>query len=160
MDRALLQVLRAPLTLPATALEESQGSPYAFAPRADRARFLPRDAGLDEWVGWINPYKISPLINVAPDTAVAMQALPANFRRAYLIVQNKGPGNLFLNFGFAPSALNSLTLVSTQVYEIIGGGVGGAFVPRDSVWLLTDLAGTTVAVAEGVVVPTFTVPRT
>lgn len=152
MDRAQADILREPLTQPGSALEEVQGPPFAFNPGANRARQRPIDAGLTSG-GWLNPYKAT-LYPITPDTAVSSQALQANFRRSYLLIQCKGPGNLFVNFSQSADALNSITLVPSQVYELIGGAEGGSFCMRDSVWMLTDVAGTTGIVIEGVTVPT------
>lgn len=152
MDRDLAKILRLPLDAPATALEEVQGAPFPFFPGARLARQRPIDAGLLP-SGWANPYKAT-LYPVTADIALSSQALQANLRRSYLLIQNKGPGNLFVNFSQAADAINSITLVPTQVYELIGGAEGGGFVMRDSVWVLTDVAGTTAVIIEGVAVPT------
>lgn len=158
MDRrqALGAALMAPIVWPASALEIVQGPMFPLLPAADRARFQPVSSNQRD-DSWQNRSKAT-LFPFTADTAVSSQALAANFRRTYLLIQCKGPGNLFINFGQAADALNSITLVPNQAYELIGGGEGGAFVMRDSVWCLTDTAGTTGIVIEGVSVPPVVLP--
>ncbi len=151
---------------PQSGVEQSQGYPYPAIPGAARVLETPADPGLSQ-KGWSNPYKMSFYGRPVPDQASAssIQALGSNFRRVYLIIQNKGPGNLFVNFGVEASAngLNCLQLVSTQVYEQIGGGgvfpdgnstLITSFVTRDSIYILSDAANTTCVIGEGVWYPT------
>jgi len=158
MNAELLEYARIRLKAAPTALELAQGSPYPFDDDANAARFYPIDSGLDDYYGWLNPYKAT-IYPVTPDNVNSSQALQANFRRTYLLIQNKGPGNLFFNFGQAASALISISLVANQFGEWLGGGAGGCFVPRDSIWILTDVAGTTAIIGEGIEVPTFNLQR-
>lgn len=153
MDRRqqLGAALVAPIVVAGTALEQAQGPMWPFNPAAERARFQPLNSNQRD-DGWQNQSKAT-LLPFTPDTSVSTQALQANLRRTYLLLQNKGPGNLFVNFGQSADALNSITLVPNQAYELIGGGEGGAYVMRDSIWVLTDVAGTTGIVIEGVNVP-------
>lgn len=154
MDRRQVMqaiALAAPFTAPATALEIAQGSPYLGNPAAEAISRRPVTADFSN-VLWENPYK-SILYPFTPDTVVSTQALAGNIRRCYLLIQNKGPGNLFVNFGAAADQLNSVMLVPGQVYELIGGLEGGAYVMRDSVWVLTDLLGTVGVVIDGFPVP-------
>jgi hypothetical protein len=80
-------------------------------------------------------------------------------------MQNQGPGNVFVNFGQSATApvtagapANCLQLITTQFYEQIGGGsvnmdgfpMPSAFVSPDYVSAITDTAGTTMIVGEGV----------
>lgn len=143
--------LLSPLRAPGTALEIIQGPLYPFDDESQLLSKTPVDPGLKD-AGWTNPYRLS-IYPFTPDTAVSQQVLGGNMRRAYLVIQNKGPGNLFVNFGQAADALNSITLVPTQQWEIIGGQEGGSFIPRDSIYVLTDTLGTTGVMAEGVAVP-------
>lgn len=147
--------LVAPIVVPGTALEQAQGPMWPFDPGAEAARFRPLNSNLrtDDWQ---NTCK-STLYPFTALTTQSTQALQANFRRTYLLIQNKGPGNLFVNFGQAADALNSITLVPSQVYELIGGK-NAAFVMRDSVWILTDTVATTGIVLEGVQVPATILP--
>lgn len=148
---------------PQTGIEQAQGLPYRTLPPQVRRTLETPNEGSINIRGWVNPYKLTFYGYPAPDGssgASAVQVLAANWRRCYLIIQNKGPGNLFVNFGSEPSTTgsNCLQLVSTQVYEQIGGGgvfpdkdstLVSSFVARDAVYILSDLAGTTVAVGEG-----------
>ena len=148
--------LMTPIVVAGTALDQAQGGMWPFDRDAERARFEPLNSNQRD-DGWQNTSKAT-LFPFTPDTLISSQALQANFRRTYLLIQNKGPGNLYVNFGQAADALNSLTLSPTQVYELIGGGQGGSFVMRDSVWVLTDLANTRGIVLEGVDVPATKLP--
>lgn len=148
----LRELMLQPLRSPATALEIAQQlPPFPFSPAANALARQPVDPGLKD-AGWRNPYRTA-LYPFTPDTANSIQALPANPRRAYLVIQNKGPGNLYVNFNQWADALNSVTLVPSQQWELIGGQAGGSFVPSDAIYVLTDLAGTTGVVVEGVAVP-------
>jgi hypothetical protein len=147
----LRALLLQPLEMPGTALEYLTGSAYPWCPEAELLSRTPLDPGLiDE--GWSNPYRTT-VFPFTPDTVVSQLFVQSNRRRAYLVIQNKGPGNMFVNFGMAADALNGVTLVPTQSWEIIGGEQGGAFVPPDSIYALTDLAGTTGVIVEGVALP-------
>ncbi len=91
------------------------------------------------------------------DTAIPQRVIAGNFKRTYLLIQNLGPGNLFLGVGVDPNAGggNVLNLVTTQVYEQIGGGFylppnpwypqgvafAQSFVSPEYISLLTDTAG-------------------
>ncbi len=140
-----------PLRAPATALEIIQGPLYPWDDESQLLSKTPVDPGLKD-TGWVNPYRAT-VYPFTPDTLQSAQVLGGNFRRAYLVIQNKGPGNLFVNFGQAADALNSITLVPSQQWEVSGGQDGGSFIMRDSVYVLTDLAGTTGVILEGVAVP-------
>lgn len=142
-----IQALRAP----ATALELAQGNPFDWNPAAKAFTQRPIDPGLKD-AGWINPYR-AVVYPFTPDNVISFQGLPANRRRTYLVIQNKGPGNLFVAFDQAADPLTSVTLVPSQAWEIIGGAAGGPFVPSSAVWVLTDTLGTTGVFVEGVSVP-------
>lgn len=146
---------------PATGVEQSQGSAYDVQPGVQEALQRPRDPGINV-KGWVNPYTLT-FYTFAVSTTTPLTALPGNKRRAYLIIQNQGPGNLFVNFGQDASAAtatipsNGLQLVQTQVYEIIGGGDvdpyenprANCFVPGNYVSLISDLANTFALIGEG-----------
>lgn len=163
-NRAELDARAIQAWVPGTGVEQSQGDPYAgVMPPQVRAKLqVPGDPGINI-KGWSNPYKMTFYGFSVPDQASesSIVALAGNFKRAYLLIQNKGPGNLFVNFGTeaAPDGVNCLQLVSTQVYEIIGGGgvfpdrsspLISSFIPRDSVYILSDTAGTTCTIGEGI----------
>lgn len=144
-------------------VEQSQGDPYKNLPPSVRQKLqIPNDPGINIH-GWRNPYKATAYGFPVPDqaTASAVRALAGNARRCYLLIQNKGPGNLFLNFGTEPSPNggNCLSLIATQFYELIGGGgvfpdgntsLPSSFVPRDDIYVLSDAASTTCTIVEGV----------
>jgi len=76
-------------------------------------------------------------------------ALIENKRRAYLIIQNLGPGNIFVQFGSAAAINQTLKFVVQQVYEPQIAGYQGTNCPiRNSVNLIADLAATTAIVGE------------
>jgi hypothetical protein len=88
-------------------------------------------------------------------TTQSIQALIENSKRAYLIIQNQGPGNLFVQFGSAAAVGLTLKFVPQQVYEPqIAGHFDtksgrGAMVPiRNSVNLIADAASTLAIVGE------------
>lgn len=88
-------------------------------------------------------------------TTQSIQALIENSKRAYLIIQNQGPGNLFVQFGSAAAIGLTLKFVPQQVYEPqIAGHFDartgkGAIVPiRNSVNLIADAANTLAIVGE------------
>lgn len=142
---------------PASGVEENQGNPYYNQPGVGPQLQIPADPGIN-MRGWINPFRMSSY-QVAVPTDVAVQAIPGNLRRAYLLVQNLGPGNLYINFGTDAVVNTCHILVQTQFYEQIGGGtydydrnrsVANCFVTRDYVSLLSDAANTFAIVSEGV----------
>lgn len=161
-NRELLQNRATQRWRPQSGVEASQGDPYLGLPGVRAKLQVPGDPGLNIR-GWVNPYKVTFYGVNVPDQATdpSIVALAGNFRRTYLLIQNKGPGNLFVNFGLAAAAngVNCLTLVTTQVYELIGGGgvfpdrdspLPSSFVPRDSIYMLADAAATTAVIAEGI----------
>lgn len=145
---------------PATGIEENQGALYP----QDIAAFLqkPQAMGVNQQ-GFVNPYSLT-LYQFGLSTTQAQRVIPPNLRRCYLIIQNQGPGNVYLNFGqdvtLATAAANSngMQLIQTQIYEQIGGGgvdpqgntVTECFVSPDYVSAITDTAGTTIMVGEGI----------
>lgn len=148
---------------PQTGIEAVQGNPYRYEKKTAQGLSVPLDPGIN-LAGWVNPYSLSQY-QVALNTLNAVQVAPPNLRRAYLILQNQGPGNIYIAFGAsaqAPSATqnaNCLQLITTQFYEQIGGGSmdittgtprPGLFVSPDYITGITDTAATTVLVLEGV----------
>jgi hypothetical protein len=159
-DTANVKELGTQEPFPASGIEQAQG-PY-YPDDIGEALAIPQAFGLN-LTGWVNPYRFTlytyPLLTTQPT-----RVIPANLRRAYLIMQNQGPGNAFVNFGQDVSAAsttansNGLQLIQTQFYEQIGGGgldAGGnpravCFVSPDYVSIITDTAGTTMLIGEGV----------
>lgn len=108
---------------------------------------LPRGGVLD--VEWENKYTASLYPFVA--TLVAQIIIPANPRRAYVLVQNKDAVNdLLINFGQKPTAFNAVIIEPGGNYEFVGGSFGGAFVPSNSVWVLGTAATQDGVLVEGV----------
>ena len=153
---------------PGSGIEESQGSPYLELPGVQADLQRPLDPGIDT-PSYVNPYKTVMYSVTAISTTVPMRALSGNSKRTYLLVQNLGPGNMYLGIGTDPNAggVNVLNLVSTQTYEQIGGGVYlppnpwypqgvslcFAFVSPEYISLLVDTAGTNAMILEGSYVP-------
>lgn len=142
---------------PATGVEENQGDPYAYLPGVQEQFQVPADPGIN-YKGWINPYRMTSY-QVAVPTTNPIQAIPGNLRRAYLIVQNLGPGNLYVNFGTDAVIGTCMVMVQTQFYEQIGGGtfdydrmrsVPNAFVSPQYVSLISDAALTFAIITEGI----------
>lgn len=107
--------------------------------------------GRAAFVGF-NKYRTRTFARVA-STTEAEEMVIANDARAWLLIQNKGPGNVYVNYGVSGDLTNSIVLVATAAQEFIGGGPGGAFVPSESVWIFADAANTVVVVGEGVYLP-------
>lgn len=127
----------------------------AYAPLGDLPYDRDRGGKLNRPSGgllpgeWENRYTASlyPFVTVA----TAQQIVPANARRAYLLVQNKdGATDMFINFGQKPSAFTSVIIIPGGNYEFVGGSFGGAFVPMDSVWIIGGAVGLEGVLVEGV----------
>jgi hypothetical protein len=158
---ALRARARRPWT-PQSGIDASQGNPFAGQPSL--ADTMPiGDPGVN-LQSWVNPYSFT-IYQSLLGTSQATRIAPPNLRRAYLILQNQGPGNVYLNFGqdaTAPTLTqpsNCMQLITTQFYEQIGGGgydlnAGvsrpSSFVSPDYVSAITDTAGTTIITGEGV----------
>jgi hypothetical protein len=159
------QALGAQPWLPGTGIEENQGSSFwQLPPEVQEDLQLPGNPGIDT-PSFLNPYRTVMYAVAGIDTEVPLRALGGNSKRTYLIVQNQGPGNLFLGIGTDPnsSGTNVMTLVATQLYEQIGGGfflppnpwypkgltICTAFVSPEYISLLTDTLGTTAMILEG-----------
>lgn len=154
---------------PQSGVEEAQGNPYPdnLSGLADALQ-RPLDPGIDTPT-YANPYRTVMYSITGIDTAVPLRALQGNSKRTYLLVQNLGPGNLFLGIGVDPTSggVNVLNLVSTQVYEQVGGGfflppnpwfplgvsMPLSFCSSDYISLLTDTLGTNAMVLEGTYSP-------
>lgn len=145
------------LRTPATGVEESQGDPYYNLPGVSPQMQMPADPGIN-LRGWLNPFKMTSYV-VAVPTSAPVQAIPGNLRRTYLLIQNLGPGNVFVGFGADAIDGQSHVLITTQFYEQIGGGtfdydrnrsVANAFVTRDYISVLADAADTFMVISEGV----------
>lgn len=142
--------------VPASGVEQSQGEPYFNQPGVQRQLDIPADPGID-YRGWHNPYKSSTYVVGLSDTDPVL-ALPGNLRRTYLLVQNIGPGNVWMNFGSDAIVGQCHFFVNTQFYEQIGGGaydydrrrsVPNSFVTRDYVSAIADAPDTFLIVTEG-----------
>jgi hypothetical protein len=145
---------------PNTGIEQNQGELYA--PQIQYELDKPQDMGLNV-LGFVNPYSLT-FYSVDLVVGEPTQAVPPNQRRVYLILQNQGPGNIWLNFGqgvtiaTVASNSNGIQLIQTQIYEQIGGGymrpdgesITNCFVSPDYLSATTDQAGTTLLVGEGV----------
>lgn len=88
-------------------------------------------------------------------TTQSVVALIENSKRAYVIIQNQGPGNLFVQWGSSAAVGLCLKFVPQQVYEPQIAGhfdlkLGrGAMVPiRNSLNLIADAANTLAIVGE------------
>jgi hypothetical protein len=145
---------------PATGIEQNQGPLYS--PDIQEQLQQPQDIGINV-EGYVNPYSLT-FYSQPLTVNEALQVVPPNQRRVYLLLQNQGPGNVWLNFGQAVTVAtvlqnsNGLQLVQTQTYEQEGGGymdVNGnsipyIFVSPDYISAVTDTAGTTLLIGEGV----------
>lgn len=161
--KALLNARARQNWFPGSGVEQSQGDPYSDLPPSVRENLqIPADPGITV-KGWENPYRLTFYPVQVPDQATdpSIQAIAGNLKRCYLIIQNYGPGNLFINFGQAcnVNGTNCLTLIGSQVYEQIGGGgvfpdrnsiLVSSFVARDPIFVLADQPGTTAVIGEGV----------
>ena len=96
-----------------------------------------------------NPYTQVNIPFVTDGTS--QRVLPANPRRTYLIVQNKGADFIYVNFSQAATTDNGLRIIAGGNYEIIGGEDGGSHVPRDDVFVLGAVAGLNCVVSEGMI---------
>ena len=147
---------------PASNVEQSQGNPYPGA-----HEITPNAYNVGQG-GFVNPFALTFFVHQL-QVSLPERVVPPNFKRCYLLLQNQGPGNIYLNFGqdvVPPTVINNVTvansngmqLISKQVYEQIGGGDVDsrgvtrtyAFVSPDYISVTTDLAGTTLLIGEGV----------
>lgn len=111
---------------------------------------------LDPGIGDPSPLYNGVVGSVYPVTVnlLSLVAAVENIRRAYLIIQNLGPGNLWVQFGSSAAVNFCLKFVPSQVYEPQIAGFKGTNCPiRNSVNLVADLAGTTAIIGEATWVP-------
>lgn len=143
---------------PATGVAENQGDPYYALPGVTEQFQIPADPGIN-YLGWRNPFKSTTYLAANLDTANPTIVLPGNLRRVYLLLQNLGPGNLWVNFGSDAVVNTCHVLITTQFYEQIGGGgfdytrnksVPQSFVTREYVSVIPDAVATSVAITEGI----------
>lgn len=153
---------------PTSGIEENQGSGYLELPHVVSDLQKPLNPGISTPT-YVNPYRTVMYSVTGIGTANPVRALTGNSKRTYLMVQNLGPGNLFLGLGVDPVAggANVLNLVTTQVYEQIGGGVyippnamfplglslSFAFCSPEYVSVLADQANTKAMIVEGSYIP-------
>lgn len=148
---------------PASGIEENQGPP-SMRPGQLQQLQVPRDPGLNI-PGFNNPWILTLYGPIALSTTISTIILQGNRRRTYLLIQNQGPGNVWVNFdadvtrATATANSNGLQLVTTQALEQIGGGfvklstgevIPNSFVTGGNVTAITDTAGTTMLAGEGV----------
>jgi hypothetical protein len=145
---------------PQSGIEEAQG--FLYPPDLENWLQIPQAMGVN-LQSFVNPYSLT-LYQYQVSTTQPLRVIPPNLRRCYLIIQNQGPGNLYINFGqdvtlaTAVANSNGMQLIQTQIYEQIGGGgvdpngntVTECFVSPDYVSAITDTAGTTIMVGEGI----------
>lgn len=156
--------------LPAgSGVEESQGDPYEWSPELQAWADTPLNPAIN-LPNFKNPYQTVMYLVSGIPIGNSIQALPGNSARTYLLLQNQGPGNLFVGIGTNPNASGSnvLALVSSQVYEQIGGGfflppnpwypngisIPFSFVSPEYIQVSCDTADTTMMVLEGSFSPT------
>lgn len=155
-----LKALGTQSKVPASGIEENQGQLYP--PFIQRQLNVPQDLGVNV-EGFVNPYSLT-FYSYNLEVGQPLRIVPPNIRRVYLILQNQGPGNIWINFGqdvsIATVAANSngMQLIETQIYEQIGGGymdqngvsITNCFVSPDYISVVTDTAGTSILTGEGV----------
>lgn len=158
------QVLGFQEWIPQNGVEDNQGDPYWDQPQASDDARTPLDPGIDT-PGYVNPYRTVMYSITGLSTTIPARVLQGNFKRCYLIIQNLGPGNMYVGIGTDPNngGSNVLNLVSTQVYEQIGGGfflppnpwypdgisICSSFVSPDYISLMVDTPGTNAMILEG-----------
>lgn len=150
--------------IPQSGIEDNQGDPYELLPSMSEAARTPMDPGIDT-PGYTNPYRTVQYSITGLSTTLPTRVLTGNLKRTYLLIQNLGPGNMYLGIGTDPNTggVNVLNLVSTQVYEQIGGGfflppnpwypdglaIASSFVSPEYISLMVDTAGTNAMILEG-----------
>ena len=98
---------------------------------------------------WVNSYTATNFPFVIGTES--QQIIPANPLRTYLLIQNKDAGSdMFLNFGQKANDFNGVIIIPRGNFELIGGSIGGPFVPSDSVWILGAAAAMEGVLVEGV----------
>jgi hypothetical protein len=140
---------------PGNAIEEQQEDNFESLPPS-LVRYL--RAPLDPGLGQPSPFYngvVGSFFPVVVGNTASVIALIENRRRAYLFIQNLGPGNLFVQFGQAAALNLCAKFVPAQTYEPNPAGLKGTLCPiRNSVNVIADAANTTVIVGEATWVPT------
>jgi len=142
---------------PQTGVEDNQGPP-SMMPGALEALQVPIQPGYDN-PGFINPYVMNHYGPITIPTTAAIIILQSNSKRCYLLIQNQGPGNVWVGFG------RNVTIAGDG-YQIFPGGniehIGGgfmtmngrsipqAFVASDLITAISDNAVTVVCAGEGI----------
>lgn len=84
--------------------------------------------------------------------AASQKVLNANSARAYFLVQNNdGASDIFVNFGADASATNAIKVIAGGNLLFDGGGEGGSFVPQEDVYIIGAAGGEACVVMEGLV---------
>jgi len=113
--------------------------------------YKPGDGPIENWKNRFTQANYPFTLTVANQS---QKVLPANPYRVYVLIQNKnGAADMFINFGMAAGAYNGIIIIPRGNYELIGGEKGGAFVPRDSINVMSATAGIEGVVTEGVYLP-------
>lgn len=103
---------------------------------------------------WVNRYKVTNfgiILGAASQTVLQDNAL-----RTYLLIQNQDlAANLQLSFttDAAVGGLGSVVIIPGGNYELIGGEMGGAFCPKQSVNILGTVVGQQICIVEGTLEP-------
>lgn len=153
--------------IPQTGVDDNQGDPQVLNPGWSDLMRTPLDPGID-MSGYVNPYRTVMYSVTGLSTTIPTRAIIGNLRRSYLLIQNTGPGNLFVGIGTDPNgsvagSSNVLVLVATQVYEQIGGGfflppnpwypdgvsMPFSFCSSEYISLMVDNAATNAMILEG-----------
>jgi len=100
--------------------------------------------------GWQNPFT-QVVIAFSVDTT-SIRILPANFKRTYLLIQNKSADVIYVNFGQNATVLGGVLISAGGAYELIGGAVGGSHVPADDIYIIGGSVGLLGVVVEGMLV--------
>jgi len=80
--------------------------------------------------------------------------IPANPLRVYVLVQNKdAAADIFINFGNDATDYNGIIIIPRGNYELIGGAIGGAYCPSNSIYLMCETANVSGVVTEGILPP-------
>jgi hypothetical protein len=144
---------------PQTDVETNQG-PESMMPGELRALQRPAHPGTEP--GFVNPYSYNHYGPIVIPTVAGIQILPGNARRCYLMIQNQGPGNVWLGFNRqCGTGGDGIQLFSGQALEHIGGGfivvnagigrsIPQCFVSSDFIWAISDNAATIMCAGEGI----------
>lgn len=103
--------------------------------------------------GWANNYKSVPYAYVSSAAGEGVRLMTANSRRAYLLIQNRSGGPVYIGYGYVPTTLNGIELTAGGSQEFAGGAPSGAFTPPEDIFILSSAAGQTVIAMEGYYLP-------